>query len=151
METVMETKSLRERIAEVNAADEREKEENEAEVAQRRRKDLMEQLKGRLSVDVDESAITMRDHETPVVDVEGFRFSIGPEGDLLLIVTHEACGKEYDRLICSINSMADRFVPYPHAHDDCLERERQPASLTTEERLLQVLRDFISENGYRPE
>lgn len=144
-------KSLRERIAEVNAQDDRDKAENEAKVAQRRRKDLIEQLRERLSVEVDDSAITMRDHETPVVEVEGFRFTLGSpadfDHDLSLIITCETCGKEYRRSVWSINSMADRFVPYPHANNYCMEREQSPNSLTTELRLLQVLRDFIAENS----
>lgn len=149
------TKSLRERIAEVNAQDDRAKAENEAKVAQKRRKDLADQLKERLSIDVDESTITMRDHETPIVEVEGFRFSLGSATDfdsgLCLLITCGTCNKEYSRSIWTINSMADRFVPYPHTNNYCLEKEQSPTSLTTELRLLQVLRDFISQNSYQPE
>ena len=147
-------KSLRERIAEVNAADDSNKAENEAKVAERRRKDLREQLKERLSVEVDESAMMMRDHETPIVEVEGFRFTLGSPTDfdngLSLIITCGACGKEYQRSIWSLNSMADRFVPYPHSNNYCLEREQPPTPLTTELRLIQVLRDFIAENSLHP-
>lgn len=144
-------KSLRERIAEVNAADDRDKAENDAKFAEKMRRDLKEQLRDRLAVEVDESAITMRDDNMPLVEVEGFRFSIGNEGELVMLVAHEPCGKEYDRVIWSINSMADRYVPYPHTNNWCLEKEQSPTSLTTELRLLQALRDFIAEQGYQPE
>lgn len=100
----------------------------------------------------------MRDHETPIVEVEGFRFSLGSptdfDKDLALPITCEACGKEYSRSIWSISSVADRIVPYPHENNYCLEQAKQstsPDSLTTELRLLQVLRDFIAENSYQPE
>lgn len=144
-------KSLRERIAEVNAADDRDKTESDAKLAARMRKDLKEQLRERLAIEIGEAAIAMRDDNTPLVEVEGFRFSIGNEGELVMLVTHEACGKEYDRVIWSINSMADRFVPYPHTNNWCLEKEQSPTSLTTELRLLQALRDFIAEQGYQSE
>ena len=158
-ETALDTRSLRERIAEVNEQNDRDAAEKRAKVAEKRRGKLVEQLRERLGLAVDESAITMRDHETPVVEVEGFRFSLGSpsdfEHDLCLLRTCGACGKEYSRSIWSINSMADRFVPYPHADNFCLkleqERESPPTSLTTELRLIQVLRDFIAENSYQPE
>lgn len=155
--TAIETKSLRERIAEVNATNDRETAEKREKVAERRREKLIGQLRERLGLTVDEAAITMRDHETPVAEVEGFCFSLGSpsdfEHDLCLLITCEACGKEYSRSIWSINSMADRFVPYPHANNFCLELEKAqaPTSLTTELRLIQVLRDFIAENSYQPE
>lgn len=156
-ETAIEVKSLRERIAEVNAQNDRDAAEENEKTAQRRRQKLTEQLRERLGIEVEESAITMRNHETPIVEVEGFRFSLGSpsdfEHDLCLLITCGACGKEYSRSIWSINSMADRFVPYPHANRFCLELEKDqaPTSLTTELRLIQVLRDFIVENSYRPE
>ena len=156
-ETAVEVKSLRERVAEVNDQNDRDRAQNEAQVSERRRQTLIEQLRERLGVEVDEFAIRMRDHETPVVEVEGFRFTLGSprdfDSDLSLIITCGACGEEYRRSVWSINSMADRFVPYPHANNYCLELEKDqaPASLTTELRLIQVLRDFIAENSYRPE
>lgn len=152
--TAIDTRSLRERIAEVNATNDREKSENEAKVTRRLRGDLVEQLRERLSIDVDESAITMRDYETPIVEVEDFRFSIASEGELCALLTHAPCGKEYERLIYSISSLADRWLPYPHANDFCLkleqERELPPTSLTTELRLIQALRDFVAENSNQP-
>ena len=158
MKPTIETKSLHERIAEVNVADEREKAEKEAKSAQKRRTKLREQLQERLGVAVDESDMTMRDHVTPIIEVEGFRFSLGSpadfDHDLCLLIMCGACGKEYSRTIWSINSMADRFVPYPHANNYCLELEKgqsPTSSLTTELRLIQVLRDFIAENSGRPE
>jgi len=156
MSTQIETKSLRERIAEINAANDSEKAENEARVEKWRRGELIEQLRERLGVIVDDSAISMRDHETPIVEVEGFRFSLGSvtdfDKDLSIIITCEACGKEYTRSVWSISSLADRFVPYPHANNYCLQlRDTPPESLTTELRLIQALREFIAENSYQPE
>jgi hypothetical protein len=151
----VKTQTLRERIAEVNAANVRVKAEDEAKLAQRRRKDLIDQLRERLGVEVSESAITMRDPGTPVVEVEGFCFTLGSpsdfDGDLALISTCGACRKEYRRAIWSISGIADPFVPYPHTNNYCLQQEQSPESLTTELRLLQALRDFIAENSYRPE
>lgn len=156
-EITTDTRSLRERIAEVNAQNDRDTAEKREKVAEKRRGKLVKQLLERLSLAIDESAITMRDHETPVVEVEGFRFSLGSpsdfEHDLCLLITCGACGEEYTRSIWSINGMADRFVPYPHANNYCLElkKNQAPTSLTTELRLIQVLRDFIAENSYQPE
>lgn len=150
-ETVIETKSLRERVAEAALAHERDQLKGEAERAQKNRKSLRAMLSERLGVEVEDSAITMRNEWAPIVEVEGFRFSITHEGDLALLITCPTCNKEYDRMIWSIDGMADTFVPYPHANGYCREREQSPESLTTEVRLLQLLRDFITENSYRPE
>lgn len=151
-ETQIQTQSLRERVAEARLALDRDKLNADAEAARRNRKSLKEMLSERLGVEVEESAITMLNEWAPMVEVEGFRFSIASDtGDLALLITCGACGKEYERVIWSMTGMADTFVPYPHADGYCVEREQSPTSLTTELRLLQALRDFIAEQNYQGE
>lgn len=154
MDTQVETKSLRERVAQVVADKERERAEIAKKKAQKAREHLKAKMMSVLAVNVEVSDIAVLGAE-PFVTVEDFEFTLDwfeGRDSLAHLQKCGACGERYKRLIYSVSSLADTFVPYPHNEAFCLKLAAQPAEpQTTEERLLQALRDFIADNSYRPE
>jgi hypothetical protein len=150
MPTETQTQTLRERVAEAHANYEREQVERDAEQAQRRRERLKTAVFKKLDVEITDAAIIASDSGVPLVEIEGFRFALGSEGELAEVRTCGACGEDFYRTVYSVNSIGDSFIAYPHNNAYCLTLARQPEpSSTTEQRLLQALRDFIAEHGYQ--
>lgn len=147
MTTEVQTQTLRERIEEARTTYERERQESEAREAKQNRERLQAQLSRWLKIDVDESAMTMRNAETPVVEIEGYRFSLDFEGDLAQLRHCDTCGEDAYRVVRGVGSLVNDEMNYPHRDGSCKEQKQAVASQATEARLLQALRDFIAENS----
>lgn len=152
MSTQVEIKSLRERVEAARAEQERESADNAARKAQKARERLKAKMLNVLAVVVEESDITILDGTKPVVEAEGFEFTLDIEGTLAHLRKCEHCSERYPRLVYSVSSLADPFIPYPHNDGFCLKLAAQTeAPERAGDRLLQALRDFIAENSYQPE
>lgn len=149
METQVQTQSLRERVAIAQADAERERAEVAARKAQKARERLKAKLLSVLNVVVHDSEITVLGFE-PFVKVEEFEFTLDIEGTLAHLRKCDACGERYPRLIYSVSSLADTFIPYPHNDAFCLKLAAQTEEpKTVEGRLLEALRDYIAEHSYQ--
>lgn len=149
METQIQTQSLRERVAQARAEADKEAADVAARKAQKARERLKAKLLSVLNVAVQESDITVLGFE-PFVKVEEFEFTLDIEGTLAHLRKCEACGERYPRLIYSVSSLADTFIPYPHNDAFCLKLAAQSEEpKTAEGRLLEALRDYIAEHSYQ--
>lgn len=148
-ETQIQTQSLRERVAQARLDAEREIADVAARKAQKARERLKAKLLSVLNVVVQESDITVLGFE-PFVKIEDFEFTLDIEGTLAHLRKCEACGERYPRLIYSVSSLADTFIPYPHNEAFCLKLAAQTEEpKTTEGRLLEALREYIAEHSYQ--
>lgn len=153
MSTEIQTQSLQERIAAARLATERDRLDSEARQRQQDRDRLKNALAKRLSVEVDQALIA-HEGERAVANVEGLRFSLNYDDDLVLLRRCDLCGEDANRGFHSIESLANAEsseLGYPHGNGECVKRrEREQAKRQpTEERLLEALRDYIAEHSYQ--
>jgi hypothetical protein len=149
MSTQVQPQSLQERVERARADQEQERAEVTARKAQKARERLKAKMLSVLNIHVEESDITVLG-AGPFVTVEGFDFTLDLEGTLAHLRKCDACGEHYSRLVYSVSSLADTFIPYPHNDAFCLKLAAQPEEpKTTEEKLLQALRDYIAEHSYQ--
>lgn len=148
-ETKLQTQSLRERVAIAEADAEKERADVAARKAQKARERLKDKLLSVLNVHVEESDITVLGFE-PFVKIEEFEFTLDLEGTLAHLRKCDACGERYPRLVYSVTSLADTFIPYPHNEAFCLKLAAQTEEpKTVEGRLLEALRDYIAEHSFQ--
>lgn len=153
-ESQIQTRSLRDRIADARAAIEREDAESDAQQAQELRATLRSELANVLGINIDTSAITIRDRE-PFAEVEGLCFTtVDSYGGLAVVRKCEGCGAEEGKQIFGVRDIAyaERHgLSYTHASGQCVtNREREEVKRTpVEERLLQALRDYIANHSYQ--
>ena len=157
MSTETKTQSLQERVERARADQEQERAAVAARKAQKGRERLKANLLSVLGIAVEESDITVLGIE-PFVTVEDFEFTLDIfEGNYTLahLKKCEACGERYRRLVYSVSSLADTFIPYPHNDAYCLklaaQSARSEAPKTAADRLLEALRDFIADSAPRGE
>lgn len=147
MNTEVQTQTLREMIEDARAALDREKAERAARDAAKDSESLRKALALLLKVDVEGDVIAIKDGY-PEVAIDGIWFSLNMEGDLVTLRRCSICGTDEIARIWSVESLADSdSLYYSHRLGFCSRPSTSPQPLTTEQRLLQALRDFIAESA----